>query len=158
MTQPTVLALDMATLVGYAVSPGICSGVKDLKPSPNQKPGARYQKLRNLLDDCLVKFPDLSLVMYEEPIPNHKGMAAAELAWGYVSIVKCWGADHQITVRGVHISTWKKFLTGSGNAQKEDVIDAVKRLGFYPQDHNHADALGIMCFATQFGGKDLNLV
>ena len=145
-----VLALDCATKCGYAISDGI-SGVKDLKPSPNQRPGARYQRLRTLLKQALQTYPDLSLVVYEEPIPHHKGIEAAEMAWGYVAIIKMWCADHDMAVRGVHISSWKKFVTGNGKATKDDVIDAVKKMGFIPFDHNHADSIGIMLYATQLG-------
>jgi len=146
-----ILAIDAASLTGYAVSGG-SSGVKDIAPAKNQHAGARYQKLWRLLSHLLAESVDISMVVYEEPIPHHLGMTAAEYAWGYVSIIKLWCAEHKIACRGVHISEWKKYITGKGNAEKSDVIAAMKQAGFNPIDHNHADALGIMCFATQTWG------
>lgn len=152
-----VLALDCSSITGYAVSNGT-SGIKDLKPSKNQYPGARYQRLRTLLKQVLQTYPDLSLVVYEEPIPHHKGMEAAEMAWGYVAVIKMWCADHELPIRGVHISSWKKFVTGNGKATKDDVIFAVKRLGFKPIDDNHADAIGILAYATELGKPNGGLI
>ena len=146
-----VLALDCATLCGYAVSESPFSGVMDLKPSKTQRPGTRYQKLRSLLKRALMHHPDIALVVYEEPIPHHKGIGAAEMAWGYVAVIKLWCADNNMPVRGVYIASWKKFVTGKGNATKDDVIYAVRKLGFNPIDDNHADALGIMAYATELG-------
>ena len=147
-----IAALDCASLTGYAVENSTCEGVKDITPAKNQRPGARYQKLRALLNRILAEHPDLTIIAYENPIPHHSSMMAAELAWGYVAIIKQWCADHEITVRAVHVSEWKKHLTGHGNAEKQEVIDAVKKIGRTPIDHNHADAIGILCFATQTWG------
>ena len=85
-------------------------------------------------------------------------MAAAELAWGYISVIKLWCADRELTVRPVYVSEWKKHLCGKGNAEKEEVIDAVKKIGYAPIDHNHADAIGILCFATQTWGYYAQMV
>jgi len=153
-----ILALDCGTLCGFAVSDSPISGVKDLKPSKTQRPGVRYKKLRSLLNSVSDLYPDLSLVVYEEPIPNHKGMAAAELAWGYVAVIKLWCADKNLPTRGIHISSWKKFVTTNGKASKEDVIYAVKLLGFNPIDNNHADALGILAYAIQLGKPNGGLI
>jgi len=49
--------------------------------------------------------------------------------------------------RGVPVGTIKRHVTGKGNADKEAVIDAVRRLGFAPADDNEADALALLHWA-----------
>lgn len=152
-----VLALDCAGKCGFAVSGSDFHGVKDIRPQLNQRPGIRYQRLIRLMDSALQQFPDLDLIAYEEPIPNHSGMAAAELAWGYVAIIKLWCAEYEIAVRGVYISSWKKYVTGHGTASKQMVMAAVRHLGYHPEDDNHADAIGVMLYAIQSGAKEASL-
>ena len=147
-----ILALDTATLCGWAISPGT-SGVCNLKPSPNQRPGARWQKLRALLKRTYAQFPDLELVVYEEPIPYHSSMQASALAHGYVAVIELWCADRGITCRHVHNSTIKKFVTGKGQAKKEEVIEAVRHHGFDPRDDNESDAIALLLWALQ--GQEL---
>lgn len=143
-----VLGLDMATKCGWAVHCGE-SGVKNLKPGTTQRPGARYQRLRNLLNLIKQKYPDITVVAFEQVIPFHKSGEAAEYARGCVAIVQMWCADANLPIRPVFPSTAKKFVTGKGNAKKHEVIAAVSALGFSPEDDNHADAIAIMLWASQ---------
>lgn len=145
------LCIDAATIVGWAISPGHHHGIKDLTPSKNLAPGVRYQRLWALLEHALFLDDGIDTVIYEEPIPHHSSMTAAEYAWGYVSIIKMWCAVREMKVRGVHVSTWKKAVTGHGNATKDDVMEAVRFMKFNPVDHNNADALGLMIWATGTG-------
>ena len=50
--------------------------------------------------------------------------------------------------RGVPVGTIKRHVTGKGNADKQAVIDAVRKLGFAPADDNEADALALLHWAT----------
>ena len=43
----------------------------------------------------------------------------------------------------------KKFMTGKGNANKDEIIAAVKRKGFTPATDDEADAIAIMLLALK---------
>lgn len=143
------LTIDAATITGWAISPGRHHGVKDLTPSKNLAPGVRYQRLWALLENALFLDDTIDTVIYEEPIPHHSSMTAAEYAWGYVSVIKMWCAVRERKVRGVHVSTWKKSIVGHGASTKEEVMDYIVGRGFNPVDFNNSDALAIMLWAMK---------
>ena len=43
----------------------------------------------------------------------------------------------------------KKFMTGKGNANKDEIITAVKHKGFNPDTDDEADAIAIMLLAIE---------
>lgn len=153
----TVLALDCATLTGWAVgfrahggAQGFASGVKDLAPKGAKvHPGARFRRLRNLMLDVKQKNPMLKFIAFELPIGESTSQLQKSYSHGYVAIIQLFCADHGLGYRGVHVGTLKKFMTGRGNAEKSEMIAAVKARGFEPQDDNEADAIAIMLWALQ---------
>ena len=51
----------------------------------------------------------------------------------------------------------KKFMTGKGNANKDEIITAVKHKGFNPETDDEADAIAIMLLALDdITSKDQN--
>jgi Holliday junction resolvasome RuvABC endonuclease subunit len=53
----------------------------------------------------------------------------------------------------VPVGTIKRHATGRGNADKDAVIAAVRALGFNPEDDNEADALALLDWALEHGGR-----
>jgi Holliday junction resolvasome RuvABC endonuclease subunit len=53
----------------------------------------------------------------------------------------------------VPVGTIKRHATGRGNADKDAVIAAVRALGFDPVDDNEADALALLDWALEHGGR-----
>jgi hypothetical protein len=53
----------------------------------------------------------------------------------------------------VHTATLKKFSTGSGRANKQDMIKAAKEQGWNPEDDNKADA----CFLLEYAMNELGV-
>ena len=146
----TVLALDPATACGWAIMPYGVSGVKDLTPTgKNLHPGKRYQRLRNLMRDKRTEFPDISLIAYELPIGESTSQIQKAYSHGYVAIIQLFCAEHGLGSRGIYSGTLKKFVTGRGNASKDEMIAAIKARGFNPQSHDEADAIGIALWASQ---------
>lgn len=47
----------------------------------------------------------------------------------------------------------KKHISGKGNADKEHVLECVKRLGYKPSNHDEADAIALALYALE---NDLN--
>ena len=62
-------------------------------------------------------------------------------------ILTAWCEANRIPYQGVPVGTIKRHITGKGNADKQAVIDAVRKLGFAPADDNEADALALLNWA-----------
>jgi Holliday junction resolvasome RuvABC endonuclease subunit len=52
----------------------------------------------------------------------------------------------------VPVGTIKRFATGKGNADKSEVIAALRARGFEPADDNEADAIAILLWALETNG------
>ena len=61
--------------------------------------------------------------------------------------VLAFAAEHNIELMPVHTATLKKFATGSGRANKDDMVQAAKARGWSPQDDNEADAQLLLDYA-----------
>jgi Holliday junction resolvasome RuvABC endonuclease subunit len=60
-----------------------------------------------------------------------------------------WCESSGVPYQGVPVATIKRSATGRGNAGKEEVISAMRRLGLNPGDDNEADALALLQFACR---------
>ncbi len=69
---------------------------------------------------------------------------AAHVYGGLVATLTAWCEHHGIPYAGVPVGTWKRDLTGKGNADKAAVMAAVRELGYAPETQDEADALGVL--------------
>ena len=140
-----ILAIDPGTKCGWALS-GVVSGTWDLGVQRHESGGMRFVRLRRHLEKLL----PLDLIVYEE-VHRHLGTHAAHIYGGIIAIIQSFGEDHGIEFRGCPVGTLKKFSTGSGRANKDDMAGAAKR--FFPHaaivDDNHADALCLLAWAWE---------
>lgn len=91
------------------------------------------------------------VIVYESP--HHRGGAATEVAYGFLTEVKTRAATQSIELMPVHSQTLKKAMTGSGNASKAAMTAEAKKRGFNPQDDNEADA----CLLLEYAKGELNV-
>jgi crossover junction endodeoxyribonuclease RuvC len=56
---------------------------------------------------------------------------------------------HKIPYQGIPVGTIKRFITGKGNANKLEMIEVIKALGYRPTDDNEADAIALLHLAMQ---------
>lgn len=140
-----ILGLDIATITGWALSDG-SSGIFSIAPRKGESIGTRYMALRKKLNGIIEKHPDLKLVAYERALM--RGYSASYAA-GYTAVVQEWCATHGIEHTSIMPVSVKKFITGKGNASKEEVIAAVQKRGFTPIDDNEGDAIAIMLWARE---------
>ena len=64
----------------------------------------------------------------------------------------------RIPCRGINVTSIKKFITGKGNANKEEMIKAMNEQGFKVEDDNEADALGVLLsFLDKEQNQSLNV-
>lgn len=138
-----ILALDPARLTGYAHSAGHF-GTWDIGTGD-----ARLERLRSFVVDAGRAW-GCKLIACEHsdfgsPFPRVKAMHAEQLG-----IIK-----HAARALGVQVVTYapasiKKFATGSGRADKAQVMRACRTFfGIEPRDDNEADAIFVLAMAEQ---------
>jgi Holliday junction resolvasome RuvABC endonuclease subunit len=104
-----------------------------------ESPGMRFLRCRSWLNE-MWKLLDgqIDVIVYEQA--HHRGGAATAVCVGLITEVLAFAAEHNIELMPVHTATLKKFATGSGRANKKDMVKAAQNRGWSPQDHNEADA------------------
>lgn len=144
-----ILALDLGTKTGWSFlkNAKITSGTKDFKGSRFSGGGMRFLLFKNFLES-LNKDNEVNIVFFEE-IRRHKGVDAAHVYGGFLSHLTAWCEEKSIPYKGVGPAAIKKFVTGKGNASKQEVIESIKHMGFDPEDDNEADSLALLLLARQ---------
>jgi len=149
MNHTILLALDLGTMTGWALRNQhgrIVSGTAHFRPRRFEGGGMRYLRFERWLNETRNVAGGLDAVYFEE-VRRHAGVDAAHAYGGFLAQLTAWCEHHGIPYEGVPVGTIKHFITGKGNAKKEQVIAAVKTLGHNPEDDNEADALALLHWA-----------
>ena len=147
--RTAMLALDLVTTTGWALSGkvgGIVSGTHHFKPQRFEGGGMRYLRFRSFLTDLKQQSDGIDQLYFEE-VRRHSSTDAAHCYGGFMAHLTAWAEHHNIPYAGVPVGTIKRFITGKGNASKQEVIEAIKALGHLPKDDNEADALALLHYA-----------
>ena len=153
-----VLALDLGTCTGWALqerSGRICSGSQPFRPQRYEGGGMRFLRFQRWLTELSQSATSaeqalIDQVVFEE-VRRHAGVDAAHAYGGFLGLLGSFCEHHRIPYQGVPVGTIKRFITGKGNASKEQVIAAVRGLGHSPVDDNEADALALLHWAIASG-------
>ena len=155
-SQPhTILALDIATTLGWAFSKDdkiIAWGVESfaVKIDTIHRGGIRLMKFR----DWLMPFAGVSEVVYEQVGADMRNLAANETTYAMLGIVRMFCAGANIPISSIHNSTLKKEFAGTGRADKLAMCDTAHRLGWKggragtDMDHDACDAVALI-YITQ---------
>ena len=148
----TVLALDIGTATGWAIlrDGQISSGSVNFRSSRFEGGGMRFLKFRQWLTETKHQAGGFERIAFEE-VRRHAGIDAAHCYGGFLATLTAWAEHHRIPYQGVPVGTWKKALTGKGNASKGDVLAAVKSEGYAPASEDEADAIGIVLWTMETG-------
>ena len=142
--EPTILALDLGSVAGWA----LIQGGRVEGWGQEEFPGDRHKRLwafQAWLNKFMVERP-LDVIAYERPFT--RGLGATRSLWGMAGIVDAWSHGlGSIGQGGAAIdivpSTLKKWATGSGRAEKWEMIAAAHKwapdLG--NNDEHAADAI-----------------
>ena len=147
--QLVMLSLDLGTKTGWAVRLSdrtVTSGTAEFKNDRWQGGGMRFLRFKQWLTEIKQMAGGLDVVFFEE-VRRHAGVDAAHAYGGFLAHVTAWCEHHEIPYEAVPVGTIKRHATGKGNANKDAVIAAVRKLGFDPADDNEADALAILDWA-----------
>jgi hypothetical protein len=151
--QPVILALDLGQRTGWAVRSrdgAISSGVHEFRPGRFEGGGMIWLRFRSWLQEVDETSGGVGIVVFEE-VRRHLGTAAGHAYGGHLAHLTAWAEASRIPYQGVPVGTIKRYIAGKGNADKQAVIDAVRRLGFSPEDDNEADALALLHWAIAHG-------
>jgi Holliday junction resolvasome RuvABC endonuclease subunit len=149
MKSSTILALDLGTHTGWALTARdgrITSGTQSFKPQRFEGGGMRYLRFKRWLAEIKQCSDGIDAVFMEE-VRRHAGVDAAHAYGGFLATLTSWCEHHQIPYQGVPVGTIKKFATGRGNADKDEMIAAMRGRGHSPTDDNEADALALLHWA-----------
>jgi Holliday junction resolvasome RuvABC endonuclease subunit len=143
----SVLALDLGTTTGFAASGKgghnpIITGTWLFKPSRFEGGGMRYLRFRRQLDE-LHAASKVEFVVFEE-VRRHSGTGAAHVYGGLMGTLTAWCEENGVPYEGQPVGTIKKYATGRGNANKDDMLAAVRSWGYEPADDNEADAIALL--------------
>lgn len=142
-----ILALDIATKCGWALSPEL-SGVWDLSIKRDESGGMRLVRFRAKLSE-LYRSESFDLVVFESAnIYGQARMNGALIQVEMQGVLKLWCEERRIDSKGYSPSAIKKHATGKGNAKKPDMVEAARRRGWSVIDDNHADALWLLDYAN----------
>ena len=145
----SILALDLGTKTGWAAwSDGhLYGGTEKFELERGTSPGLRLLRFRARLQEILAMTKP-TLLLYERP--HHRGGYSTEVLVHFSGVVieECarLGIEHE----AVHTATLKKAATGSGRAEKKDMIAAAERKwGIKPETDDHADALCLLDYGMK---------
>ncbi len=143
-----ILALDLATLTGYAVGgDGFPprGGTINLKPAKGETDAVRFLRLTQHLKR-IIKEHEITEIYFEK-VDFIVSTRQGHLWGGYWSYLLGVAHANKLTCTGINVKKLKKYATGNGNAKKEQMIQAAIAKGWRPQDDNEADALWILDYA-----------
>ncbi|MBA7601793.1 hypothetical protein ES703_08874 [subsurface metagenome] len=144
-----ILALDCGTKTGWAseIDGRIESGVQDFGLKRGESKGIRFLRFNTWLNDMLELIKP-HIVVYE--MAHLRGGHATEILVGMTTRIEEFCESKKIEYSSVHSAMLKKFSTGSGKANKEDMIKAATlKFGRLIDSDDEADALLILEWARQ---------
>ena len=143
-----ILALDLGTDCGFAIykEGKFISGTKKLG-TYKEKFGERFYAFRKWLLNILEKHSIESV--YFERVYGHKGVEASHCYGGFMYTLASVCYQRNIPCISFSVQAIKKSMTGKGNANKDEMITAVKQKGFKPETDDEADAIAIMLLALK---------
>lgn len=145
-----VLALDIGTNTGWAVRAkdgGLMYGTKSFQPKGLEGGGMRWLRFRNWLSE-IITLTEPDAIFFEEVVgfPRKNQGRDSAIYNGFVSHLSEFCEARKIPYKGAPVGKIKKFITGTGNASKAQVMVAVDRLGHVCLDDNQADAIALLLF------------
>lgn len=145
-----ILFLDLGTKTGWAtnIHDRIEHGVQTFDLRRGDSPGMRYVRFNSWMRiNWSTGCGGMDVICYEQT--HQRGGAATEVAAGFATRVQEFCAERKIQHAAVHSGTLKKFWTGKGNANKDEMIEEAKKRGYEVIDDNDADAIAGLYWAME---------
>jgi Holliday junction resolvasome RuvABC endonuclease subunit len=141
-----VLAIDTGTKTGFCVYDGEIktSGVVSFAIKKKDKPGLKFLRFRQWLETMIDDHrPDV--IIYEEAF--QAGSSARRCYYGFTTRLEETVCTSNIRLTSVHSGTLKKYICGKGNAEKAEMIAAIRsKTGLNITEDNEADAIALALY------------
>lgn len=149
-----ILTLDCGTKTGWAslVDGRIESGVQDFSLKRGESKGIRFLRFNTWLVGMLELIKP-HIVVYE--LAHFRGGHATEILVGMTTRIEEFCEERGIEYSSVHSATLKKFATGGGRANKEDMITTAQVKFNRPDlsSDDEADALHALAWGREEFGE-----
>ena len=146
-----ILALDPATKCGWAHSCG-ASGTWDLSVRRDESAGMRLIRFRGKLEE-IRNGTGIDLIVYEAARNAGPRMQGALVVHAELQgTLKLFCEQANLDYRGYSPVEIKKFATGKGNANKEQMVEALaERMGipYIMEQNNEVDAVWLLLLAQE---------
>lgn len=138
-----ILGIDPAARCGWAHSSGLC-GVWELVNKSDRHPGTRLERFRAHLYRVKREL-GIDLIAAEDAAFGSINANTAAMHNELRGIIKLIASEWSVPVELYKPSQIKKWLTGNGNAKKDQMIRFVESMfGVRTNDDNVADGVAIM--------------
>lgn len=138
-----IIGIDPAAKCGWAHSGGPC-GVWQITSKGDKHPGRRLERFRRYLFK-VKRDLGIDLIAAEDAAFGSRVRSVQALHDELKGILKLCAAEWEIPILLLKPTSIKKWLTGNGRADKQQMILAVRTLfGVETSDDNLADAVAIM--------------
>ncbi len=146
MMKNNILAIDPATLTGWAISKEVY-GTWQLKTRTDESWGMKLVRFKSKLMEILRAYP-IKMIAYERPAGRNTRAIITQSK--IIGIIESICTEHDLEYVALSAGEIKKFATGKGNAGKPAMITAAKeKYGYIGDDDNEADALHILHLAKE---------
>lgn len=137
-----ILSLDAASTTGWAIDTKSLYGTWDLKTLKDESMGMKLIRLKSKLQ-LIHETEKLDLIIYERAAGQHTASVIHQAK--LIGIIENFCEENGIDYKAYSAKELKKFATGNGNANKQDMIKAAKtKYGYSESDDNVADAMHML--------------
>jgi hypothetical protein len=118
-----ILSLDLGTQTGWAFQTEdmLFSGTEEFRPKRGDTAGMKYLLFNRWIKEVGLELESGDLLAYERA--HMRGGAATEILHGFQALVRTYAAERGLETMAVHTATIKKETTGSGKANKFDMLE-----------------------------------
>ena len=145
-----ILAFDLGSNLGIAHNGAITGVTCEHLVFEGGRP-ERFRALLRYLTKAFKNYVaagyDFDAVVYERPFA--RGFHATRSLWGTAGILEAVAAQYW-PVLDVTPSEIKKFVAGTGRADKPAMIAAAQKLGYKGTDEHEADAFCLLKYALKY--------
>ena len=160
-----IVGLDLGTTMGFAFTDSEHllthqTGTMNFANKRHENGGMRFIRFKKFLEEVTdgvsIAKGEAECVIFYEEVVYHRGADAAHVYGGWIAVLQSYCDERGIAYSGVPIGTIKKRATGSGRANKQDMVRASMREWGVEMTHDQADAAWVLqCGLDElYGGNE----